>query len=156
MGGRPYRVGHNGKEVGTLYEGGFGGSHAEGTTTQGRWPANVILDEWMEQVLRLRYNIPNEVNRLIREYYRDYCRVPALPQADTNVSQPQGPDEVLRAGMLRGVAERESQRREAPHARQEAHRGIPREDERTGSQAAQAWPGESPMEGGGAICHGGT
>lgn len=42
-GARPLRIGHDGKEVGTLYEGGFGGSHADGTTDMGRWPANIVL-----------------------------------------------------------------------------------------------------------------
>jgi len=42
---RPLRSSENGKRIGTIYEGGFGGSKAIGETSKGRWPANIIFDE---------------------------------------------------------------------------------------------------------------
>ncbi|GAG77162.1 unnamed protein product [marine sediment metagenome] len=48
---RPLRIGHDGKRINTLYEGGFGGSHSAGVTDQGRWPKNCILDEAAGEML---------------------------------------------------------------------------------------------------------
>jgi len=42
---RPLRVCHGEDRPSGIYGGGAAGSHAEGVTDQGRWPANVVLDE---------------------------------------------------------------------------------------------------------------
>ena len=52
---RPLRTSENGKRIGTLYEGGFGGSRAVGETSQGRFPANIILDEEVTNELWSRF-----------------------------------------------------------------------------------------------------
>ncbi len=43
--GRPHRVCHGEARPSGIYGDGAAGSHAEGVTNEGRWPANVVLDE---------------------------------------------------------------------------------------------------------------
>ncbi len=43
--GRPLVIGHDGSETQTLYEGGFGGSHAAGITDGAARPSNVLLSD---------------------------------------------------------------------------------------------------------------
>lgn len=64
--------------------------------SKGRWPANVVLDEYREPVLRLRYNLPTEVERTIRESFgASTSHLPAVPGVDHSAPEQGGSSEVL-------------------------------------------------------------
>jgi DNA modification methylase len=149
-GGEREKVVSNRTTGNVTYGDGLHGSLADGTTTIGRWPANVVLDSWDEPVLRLRYTTPEESARIIREFYRDYRRVPAMPQAYRGLSKSAATEEVLLSGVLRGVAQREHARRAAPDAREEALAGVAGSDDAQEARDGQAWAGELQLEGGSA------
>lgn len=132
-----------------LGESGYKATHQQATyNDSGRWPANVILDAWDEQVLRLRYNTPDEVSTVIREYFDGYSRLPAMPKAYRGAAKSRQANEVLFASVLRGVVEPESQRHESSHVRQETHGGIARQDDGAKTGDGEEWAGNHKLEGG--------
>lgn len=126
-----------------------GETQATGDAPNGRWPANVALDEWYEQVLFLKYNTPSDAARVIREYFNDYCDLSAVWQAVRHIPQSveTEPSELLQNVVLCGVAEREPEGRRAPDAGATAQRAVNRPD--AAVQVGDGSPGaiESAMEG---------
>lgn len=114
----------------------------------GRWPANVVLDEWMEPVLRLRYNIPNQVEKTIREAFgASTSHLPAVQDNHHGPAEQGGAPEVLLTQVQGDVDVRESDGRECAALRQGAHAGVAQEDERDQEGAAPSGREESPLEG---------
>lgn len=118
----------------------FGVMHGDGSgweATQGRWPANVILDGLEDPVLRLRNNVDQQVARVIRLYF---CGMPDVRSGDPNVPESGEPEEVLRERLLREVAKREPERGESPHGRKAASPRFPGEDagDKEGSRALKS------------------
>ena len=73
-----------------------GSASPENTHGKGRWPANVVLDEYREPVLRLRYALPTEVERTIRESFgASTSHLPAVPGVDHSAPEQGGSSEVL-------------------------------------------------------------
>ena len=93
----------------------------------GRWPANLVLDEWHDQVLRLRCDIDSEVARVIRLYFGG---VSDVREDHPNVSEPHATQEVLLEGVL-------------PQAPRDAH-GV--EIQTLRSAAHDAGEGQDPSE----------
>ena len=55
--------------------------------TKGRWPANVLLDEIQTEILVLKGGLPDEIVRVIKEYYGYCSQVSNLREEDTDVAQ---------------------------------------------------------------------
>jgi len=132
--------------------GAMGGSRAIGTTTLGRWPANVILGSYFDKVLRLRYNIPDDIKRVIREYFDGNNNVSTMRETvgSSSESSQERTGEILQSGMLRGLAERKPARRKSSDVGQAPQRRIARENENHQTGTGQDNQGEEPshMEGG--------
>lgn len=105
-----------------------GGSGGIGGSESGRWPANVVLDDWQEEVLYLRDSVPVDVANLIREFYRGYSRVPSVWQRTSGVSEQGQAQPLLQPNVLGGVDVHASARREAPDARAASLGTQPRSD----------------------------
>ena len=114
----------------------------------GRWPANVVLDEWTEPVLRLRYNIPSQVEKTIREAFgASTSHLPAVQDNHHGPAEQGGAPEVLLTQVQGDVDVRESDGRECAALRQGAHAGVAQEDERDQEGATPSGREESPLEG---------
>jgi len=63
----------------------------------GRWPANLCLDEWEDQVLRLKHDVQAEVARVIRLYFEG---VSAVRGRDQDLSEQGGSQALLHSEVL--------------------------------------------------------
>lgn len=97
----------------------------------GRWPANVLLDESWEPVMRLKDDICPEVRALIEETFSGYGDLSKLQTRVSNLSEQieEWQREVLRSEMLRRTSECDLQREKPSDVRTETLRGVHREDE---------------------------
>lgn len=66
----------------------------------GRWPANIIFDEFQEQVLVLKDSIDSGIRQAIEVFYASYGPLQNLQNEDDNVSESKGSKEVLLKGVL--------------------------------------------------------
>lgn len=97
----------------------------------GRWPANVLLDEDIEPLVRLRYTDSVSDSAILNEWcyanrhdlYAMRAGVPSVP-----VALDKGTWALLRETVLRALAEREPQRREPSHEGPTSLAGVYRED----------------------------
>lgn len=137
------------REMGNqVYGKGLGVSSGRSAELGGRWPANVVLDEWTEPVLRLRYNIPSQVEKTIREAFgASTSHLPAVQDNPHGPAEQGGAPEVLLTQVQGDMDVRESDGRECAALRQEAHAGVAQEDERDQEGAAPSGREESPLEG---------
>jgi DNA modification methylase len=95
----------------------------------GRWPANVVLDGTRFPVARLKYNVPRDIERVIREYFgASTHHLPAVRDHAGDSSEPGGPQEVLLPSVLRGMDGGEHDGREGHPLRDGTFRGDPAED----------------------------
>jgi hypothetical protein len=115
---------------------------AEGRDCIGRWPANVLMDEWLDPVLLLRDNAPSAV----REFYADHEGVRGVRVPDDDPAEPQDEDALLLAGLLRsGLVSADAG--SASDARPQASPGFTGQDARVEIPRADAGPGIPGMEG---------
>ena len=149
-GGRPKRVAHNESRPSGIFRDGTGGSHADGVTNVGRWPANVLLDYWYEPILRLKDSLDRGTVETIRRFFNDR-QMRNLSQGvrrstESNQAE-QGP--VLQPHVLREGPEREDGRAETLHVRAEAPASIEGEDDaqETGQRTAPARREQSKVQG---------
>lgn len=68
--------------------------------SQGRWPANVIFDEFQEQVLILQDSAPETIKQFIWSYYARYSEMSDLQKEYANLSEPKEHKEVLQQEVL--------------------------------------------------------
>lgn len=113
---------------------------------QGRWPANVLFDEWDEPVLTLQDSIPEAVKAVIEEYYADYCKVSDLRKEVSHISKPQGTQEVLQSGVLCEGAEQKSAGRESSDVRAQTHSQSSSQNAQDQAGARQVIPGQGASE----------
>lgn len=115
----------------------------------GRWPANVLMDEWIEPLVRLRYDAIASDSTVLSEWC-DANRHDLYAMRAGVLSVPVALDErareVLRETVLRAVAEREPQRSESPYGGAQALAGVDREDA-TGEGRKSSWGAEFGLEG---------
>jgi len=76
------------------------GKTMESTTSQGRWPANVIFDDFSEEVLLLKDNLPELVYKLIKEYFHDYSEMSDLRKKYSDLPEQDKQNEILQQGLL--------------------------------------------------------
>ncbi len=111
----------------------------------GRYPANVVLGEYETQVLRLRYNVPDDARRVIEEYFLGYGPVQNVRRVDRGPSKSSRPDEVLRSDVLCPVDERVQPWGRSSDEGSQASSGVDRPDEAQGQSDGPRKPG---LEGG--------
>jgi len=91
---------------------------------RGRWPANVVLDESHEPVLRLRYNLPTEVERTIRESFgASTDHLPAVRDTRDGAAEQGQASEVLLPQVPGALDVGEPDGRARPEVGQAAHAG---------------------------------
>jgi DNA modification methylase len=91
---------------------------------KGRWPANVVLDESHEPVLRLRYNLPTEVERTIRESFgASTDHLPAVRDTRDGAAEQGQASEVLLPQVPGALDVGEPDGRARPEVGQAAHAG---------------------------------
>lgn len=66
----------------------------------GRWPANIILDEFQEQVLTLKDSIDCGIKQAIEVYYASYGPLQNLQKEDDDIPESQRSKEILLERML--------------------------------------------------------
>jgi len=94
------------------------------TNPSGRWPANVVLDESHEPVLRLRYNLPTEVERTIRESFgASTDHLPAVRDTRDGAAEQGQASEVLLPQVPGALDVGEPDGRARPEVGQAAHAG---------------------------------
>jgi len=99
-------------------------SSKEYKTTQGRYPANVILEEVLDTVLTLQYNIPEGVKIAIEEYYNDYIKVSELRKGNSYLPKSIQEEKVLQQDLLSQSPEQEIEGCESSTIRQETQARI--------------------------------
>lgn len=105
------------------------------SNNKGRWPANIILDEFYEQILTLKNNIPNGIIDVILEYFYDYD-LPNLPKRNQNISKQNQEEQstVLQQELLLQGIEQSAEGREPFHVGKKTQRRINSENETTPHQ----------------------
>lgn len=73
----------------------------EKSFAHGRWPANVLFDEFQEPVMRLKGKLDAGIRSAIEEFYAGYSILQDLQKEDGDVSEPQESKEVLQSRVLR-------------------------------------------------------
>lgn len=107
----------------------------------GRWPANLILDEFYEQILTLKDNISPDIISIIQEYYCDY-QLPNLPKRNKDISF-QDQDQqgtVLQQDLLLQGIEQPHEGRETFHVREDSYEGIYRKNKEEKDKERQGKP----------------
>jgi len=126
----------------------FGGLEGESITPdEGRWPANVILNETRLKVLSLKNNIPSEKKEVIRRYYDGYNRVQKLREGNRNIPFENWKKKVLQSRVQSGVAEQECEGGESSDVRKESQREVEREDESSEKEECTERGGTPSVEG---------
>ena len=97
------------------------GRNGEMSQAAGRWPSNILLDEWHERVLVLT---DNEHEQNFREFFSNHDSVRDLWSPPTHPAVAAHAGAVLQSKMLRAVALREHAWGPAPHAREESLGGV--------------------------------
>lgn len=112
---------------------------------KGRWPANLILDEFDEQIMILKDNIPNDIIQVIQEYFYDY-RMSNLSKKVNHISQPidEGKRKILQQEMLLPRIIESDEGRETFHVGQEPYPTGNSKDESTTQENRQ---GQSEIQG---------
>ena len=96
----------------------------------GRWPTNVVLDEWYEPVIRLRDNLPVDVERTIREFFdASTSHLPAVSRADIGATEQGEAPQVLYASLPGGMDVGEPDWGECTPVQQAAFGRVAAEDE---------------------------
>jgi DNA modification methylase len=119
----------------------------ESATAVGRWPANVLFDEWDEQVLALQDSIPEAAKVAIEEYYAGYGKMSDLRKEVDHLSEPERPQKVLQSGMLCEGLEQETAGRSASDVRQKTLGQIDSQDEANSKGQCSARERQSDLEG---------
>jgi len=117
-------------------------------TSIGRWPANLILDEYLVPVVRLMYNTPEGISTAIREYFNGYSRVPSVREVIYSSTKQGAKSQVLQSDVLRKVAESEQARGSTPDVWQAPQPSIVAEDERETDGTSDARGKSSSIQGG--------
>ncbi len=119
-------------------------TQATGDVPGGRWPANVVLDEWHEPVLRLKYNISDGERAAISEYFEDYrgllgvrAGVPDVPEQAQEEQRA-----VLQPGVVRESPLKPDERGRPSDVRKEAQPRGAGEDAEDKGRARQTHEGE--------------
>ena len=134
------------KTVKTLYEGGFHSlDRSDRSHIKGRWPANVIFDEFFEQVLVLKDNLPNDIISVIQEYFHDY-KLPNLPKRNKYISKPDQKEQrtVLQSPLLQSCPDGKNERGSSSYEGSETSAGINCSDEKATDKNGQR---ESGLQG---------
>lgn len=84
------------KATDSVYQDGLAPQEERSFVT-GRWPANVLFDEWDEPVLSLQDSIPLAAKVAIEEFYAGYCKLSDMQGKDCHVSESQKSNEVLQS-----------------------------------------------------------
>ena len=101
------------------------GGHNGNLSNKGRWPANVIFDEFNERILALKDNIPNDIISVIQEYYCDY-KLPGLSEENRNLSKSRKKEKrtVLQSGVLLAGSNGTDEKRETSDVGQETQERV--------------------------------
>lgn len=132
------------KHGGTIHS--FAGREYE--QPEGRWPANVILDEWWEPILRLRDTLDSDAWQLLSEWCNARNgEVPPMRHPNRRAAKSGEAPEVLLAPLPTSVDVGEPAGGGAPDEGAQALRGVPGEDAEGEEGECEARPGESELEG---------
>jgi hypothetical protein len=93
--------------------------------SKGRWPANILFDEFNERILFLKDNVSHDIILAIKEYFHDY-KLPNLPKRDRNLPKPskEKQSQVLQQEMLPQGIEHSSEGRETFYVGKETQERI--------------------------------
>lgn len=102
------------------------------SNSKGRWPANIIFDNFSEQILCLKSSIPSDIITAIEEYYHDY-KLPNLSEENKNISKSCKKEQstVLQPFMLQSSIDRIDERKSSPDERKEASERFNRKNAQT-------------------------
>ncbi len=133
------RIGGGSKGNGGCY--GNSNSYDSITHEQGRWPANLILDESFEQILCLKDNIPYDMMNVIQEFFYDY-KLPNLPKRNTDISQQNQEKQgsILQQRLLLPRVENSHEGGKTLHVWQKSQERINPENETTSYQKRMGQP----------------
>lgn len=99
-------------------------------SADGRWPANVVLDEDWEPILCLRNTLDSDAWEILSEWCDARSSdVPRVRGRDRRAAEPGESPEILLAAVPASVDVEESSRRRSPDDGPEAPAGVDREDE---------------------------
>ncbi len=117
--------------------------------TKGRWPANVLLDEIQTEILVLKGGLPDEIVRVIKEYYGYCSQVSNLREEDTDVAQSgeKRTREILQPEVLCSTPESESARGEPSDVWQKAHVRVDSQDAESQTEDCEAREREPVLQG---------
>ena len=118
-----------------IYRDGINGACDIIPLNEGRWPANVMFDEFFEQILVLKDSLQNDIISVIQEYFHDY-KLPNLPKRNKHISEPNQKKQgaVLQSSLLQSCADRKSERGSSSHEGKETSTGINCSNEETPDQ----------------------
>lgn len=118
---------HSRSSESAIIKGKYGDSKAQSThqttgQSQGRWPANVIFDEYDEQVYILRDSVGYDLRVVLETIYASYSEMPNLQSQYANLSESQDAKEILQQEVLLLGPENETGTDgwQAPHQRSDS------------------------------------
>jgi len=114
-------------------------------TAQGRWPANVILDEEFIPILYLTNKAEIGIIQAIKEYYYDY-KLPNVPKRVSDIPKQNKSNQILQQEMLLGMAKQKHKRQDSSKVRKKASSKINKKNEQNTEEKSKIRQRQSDLQ----------